>query len=196
MRAWILALALAACAPAQAPQEDAAEAPAAEADSAEALTPDGLGALRVGMTAADLVAQFGGPDAANMPADPTAEACLEFHPARAPEGVWAMVENGAVTRVVLTAPSDVKTADGLGVGADAAAVRAALGDQAVQEPHKYQGAPAAYLTAWRTRGADAADAPYVSDPAARGVRYVIGETGAVEAIHAGGPSIQYVESCS
>ena len=44
-------------------------------------------------------------------------------------------------------------------------------------------APAEHLTAW-------------ASPGQRGVRYVVGQDGRVEEIHAGGPAIQYVEGCS
>ena len=61
------------------PEPDNAVAPA----DANTLTSTGLGALRIGMTRAELVAAAGGSTATN--ADP--QACEQFHPARAPAGV-------------------------------------------------------------------------------------------------------------
>lgn len=86
----------------------------------------------------------------------------------------------------------MKTDRGLGPGDTAAEVKAAYGDAAVASPHKYEEAPAEYLTVWAT-GAE--DEPYVRSPDARGVRYEVDGSGTVDLIHAGGPSIQYVEGC-
>ena len=54
--------------------------------------------------------------------------------------------------------------------------------------HKYQEAPAEYITVWST-------ADHQS-PAARGLKYEIGMDGRVQTIAAGGPSITYVEGCA
>jgi hypothetical protein len=61
------------------------------------------------------------------------------------------------------------------------------------EPHEYESPEGEYLTAW-TKHPPAPDA--MADPAARGIRYEVSMTGRVAAIHASGPSIQYVEGCS
>jgi hypothetical protein len=53
--------------------------------------------------------------------------------------------------------------------------------------------PAAYLIAWN--GGPRSES-YVEDQAARGISYEVGSDGRVQAIHAGGPSIQYVEGCA
>lgn len=182
-----------ACGPAASPGDsgeagtDPAAAPAADAQT---LRPDGWGPLRIGMTRAEVEAALGpdaNPDAVGGP-DP--EACDEFRPARAPAGVLVMVENGVLTRVSATEPG-LTTAEGFGVGAAAEAVRAALGDRARFESHKYAEAPAGYILSWTTPQT----APYVEDPAARGVLYEVGAEGTVVAVRVGGPAIQYVEGC-
>ena len=72
-------------------------------------------------------------------------------------------------------------------------MRAAYGDRLHAEPHHYLELPAEYLTVWAV--GDPGDEPYTEDPAARGIRYETDLDRRVETIHAGGPSIQYVEGC-
>lgn len=193
--ASILALALAACGDNAAPAPDAAPpvTPPPAADSTTArLTPQGWGALRIGMTRAEVVTALGedaNPDAVGG-ADP--EQCDEFRPQRAPESMLLMLENGRLTRISLIRPSDIVTEQGFGVGDPAAGIKAALGASAVVSPHKYEPAPSEYITVWSVGGG----ADYVEDPAARGLVFEVGQDGAVKAIRAGGPSIQYVEGCA
>lgn len=188
------AFALAACSAPSVSQGNAKLAASNEVDAisvietpaavdANTLTPDGLGALRIGMSRAELVAAMGDSSAAN--ADP--EACEQFHPARAPEGVLVMLEQGKLTRISLTRDAILKTEARLGLGAPAAAVRTAYGDRAISTSHKYIAAPAGYITVWRNGTGDAGS---------RGTVYEVGEAGTVTAIHAGGPAIRYVEGCS
>ncbi|HEX8214838.1 MAG TPA: hypothetical protein VF582_05130 [Allosphingosinicella sp.] len=168
--------------------------PAAPAKAAEAvLTSEGFGPLRIGMTRAEVVAALGEDSDPEAVGGPDPESCDEFTPARAPEGLLVMVEEGRVSRISLTEGSGVKTDRGLGIGAPASEVRAAYGAALVAEPHKYAEAPAEYLTIW---AGGAKPAAYVEDPAARGLRYVVETGGKVATIHAGGPSIQYVEGCA
>jgi hypothetical protein len=103
-----------------------------------------------------------------------------------------MIENGRLTRISLSGGATVRTDRGLGIGSTGAQVRAAYGRAIVTEPHKYQPRPAERITYWvggPRRG-------YSSNPALRGIVYSIKGSGRVEQIHAGGPSIQYVEGCS
>ena len=95
-----------------------------------------------------------------------------------------MIEDGRVSRItVASGGKAVRTGEGLRLGATEAAVRAAYRDKLEVEPHKYVNAPAKYLTAWAV-------------PGERGVRYETDSEGLVSEIHAGGPSIRYVEGCS
>jgi hypothetical protein len=138
------------------------------------------------MTLEEVVAASGedaNPDAVG---GPEPEQCDEFRPSRVPEGMLLMMEQGRLTRVSLSEGSDVRTEEGFGVGDAASAVKAAYGSEAEVTPHKYSPAPAEYITVWRTdpSGADA-----------RGIVYEVGSDGRVAHMHAGGPSIQYVEGC-
>jgi len=194
------ALAIAACSPAAdtpAPNAPTAEAPAATPEAipspaGDTLTATGWGPLTVGMTKAEVIAAVGdtrSPDAAGIPDGD----CLEFRPLQAPDDLWVMIEGDRLTRITIADMSGVKDAKGLGLGDTAAKVKEIYGPSAVASPHKYQDAPAAYITAWV--GGPRRE-PYVQDEAARGIVYEIDGAGKVGAIHAGGPSIQYVEGCA
>lgn len=165
---------------------------AAPAVDPNVLTAEGLGAARIGMSKADLIAAWG--DRANPKsvggAEP--EVCDQFHPARAPQGVNVMIQNSKLTRITLMRDAKIKTDRGFGLGDTAIAIKQAYGGSIFAEPHKYQAAPAEDLFAWARGGST----DYVTDPSARGVRYEVGTDGKVGMIHAGDPSIQLVEGCS
>ena len=183
------ALALAACGQPSEPADPAP--PAAETPaSSDALTAQGWGPLRIGMTR-DEITQALGPDAdPEAVGGPDPEACDQYRPERAPEGMLLMLEQGVLTRISLVRDATLTTDRGFGLGASAAEVKAAHGDAAQVTPHKYAHAPAEYVTVW----ADGPSSePYREDPAARGVAYEIRPDANGSLIHAGGPSIPSVE---
>jgi len=141
------------------------------------LTADGWRGFKIGQTAADA----GMTNFAETP-DAIAE-CSIGRPSGAPNGLAIMLEAGRITRISLEPGSIVKAGKGIAVGDAEAQVRAAYPSGLVEEHHKYEAAPAKYLTLW-------------TEANVRGIRFVIGEDGKVDAIHAGGPSITYVEGCS
>ena len=172
---------------------NAAASPVAEpAPGITPLTAEGWGPLRIGMTLAEVAAAAGPDSDPEAVGGPEPESCDIFHPARAPEGLMVMIEDGRLARISLSAPTAVRTERGLGPGATAAAVKAAYGDALTASPHEYEEAPAEYLTLWTKGGGDEA---YVRSPDARGLRYEVDHSGTVAATHAGGPAIQYVEGC-
>ena len=185
---------LSACSPADTPAEPpspATPAPAdPEPDAADALSANGWGPIRIGMTRAEVVAAAGEDANPEAVGGPEPEACDVFRPAEAPEGMLVMLENGVVTRITISDPAEVQTPAGFGVGDDGAAVEASYADLAEVTPHKYVELPARYVTVWNTPLRPGREAE------ARGLRYEIGADGRVSHVHAGGPSIQYVESCS
>jgi len=138
------------------------------------------------MTRAEVVAAAGEDAHPELVGGPDPEQCDEFRPLRAPEGMRVMIQRGYLTRISLSRGSEVKTDRGFGIGDSASAIRAAYGAQAEVSPHQYQPAPAEYITIW-------SNGPSEADP--RGIVYEIGRDGRVAHIHAGGPSIQYVEGC-
>lgn len=156
-----------------------------ETQPALTLTAHGFGPVHVGMRMAELEAAMGPPAHA---LDNPIEQCNELRPQRAPQGLYVMVENGLVTRVTLGEGSSAVSERGIRVGDTAARVREVYGSAIEASGHKYEPAPAEYLTTWAT--------PDHSSPAARGIKYEIGQDGTVRSISGGGPSIQYVEGCS
>lgn len=186
-------LALAACNQPEpaAPPAEPAPAPAPEIPApapSNVLTANGFGPLRIGMTLAEVEAALGVDANPGAVGGPDPAACDIFHPARAPEGLQVMIENGVLTNVRLIRSSTVDTDRGLGIGDTATRVKSVYGSSAEVVPHKYVDAPAEYITAWATSDH--------TGPAARGVKYEIGQDGNVQSIAGGGPSIQYVEGCS
>ncbi|MBU2168696.1 MAG: hypothetical protein KKF88_12775 [Alphaproteobacteria bacterium] len=169
----------------------AATEPTAAATTGVNLTGEGWESLRIGMTRAEIVEALGEDANPNAVGGPDPESCDQFRPERAPESMLLMVQNDRLTRISLTDPSDIMTDKGLRVGDTAERIKAAYGDQAIVTPHKYQDAPAEYVTVWSRGGGEG----YIEDEAARGIVYEIGSDGTVMAIHAGGPAIQYVEGC-
>lgn len=98
-------------------------------------------------------------------------------------GVYALVEGGTVRRITVRQGSDVTLVEGLGVQSTETEVRKSFaGFQS--EPHKYEEAPAKYLTAPNASERESA------------LRFEIGADGKVEAMHVGQmPQLAYVEGC-
>ena len=194
--ASLAVLTLAACnqpEPAVAPEAPATAAPAeSPAADANVLTAEGLGPVRIGMTAAEVAAAWGADAQPEAVGGPDPATCDEFHPARAAAGVNVMIQDGRLTRISLTNDSPIRTDRGFGLGDRALAIKQAYGGAVVAQPAKYAPAPAEDLFNWVRGGSTA----YVEDPTARGVRYEINPEGVVAIIHAGDPSIQLVEGCS
>jgi hypothetical protein len=181
--------------PASAPETPAPSAPTAPAPDANTLTAGGYGPLRIGMTRAEVVTALGDDSDPNSVGGAEPEVCDQWRPARAPDGLLVMIQDGVLTRISAAAPSTLKTDRGFGVGDTAAAIKAAYGPLAVAQPHKYSAPPAEDIFVWASGGPATAGA-WVDDAAARGVRYEIDGEGKVSIVHVGGPAIQLVEGCS
>lgn len=154
--------------------------------SANLITPDGWGPLRIGMTRAEVVAAAGEDANPNAVGGPDPDRCDEFRPASAPAGLLVMVQRGVLTRISVSRTSDIRTPEDFGVGDSGSSVLEDYGSRASVGPHQYWPPPAKYITVWREES---------SDVDRRGIRYEIDTTGEVVHIHAGGPSIEYVEGC-
>src|SRR3546814_15165712 len=72
---------------------------------------------------------------------PEPESCDIFHPARAPEGLRVMVEDGRLTRVSLSNPTWVTTDPGFGPADTAPPENAAYGRHGVAGPPRWVGSP-------------------------------------------------------
>lgn len=167
---WLRAGALLACA--------ITLAAASEPDPSWRLTPEGLGPVRIGMTRAQVTTLVGAP----LEGEEFTEGCIEMQATRGWTHVWFMFEEGRLTRLSVGGETPIRTPRGIGPGDTEEAVRRAYGSGLIAEPHEYQDPPARYLTFW-------------TQPDRRGVRFETNERGRVDTIHAGGPSIQYVEGC-
>ena len=89
------------------------------------LTAHGWGALRIGMTRAEVVAAAGEDAHPEAVGGPDPEACEEFRPSRAPEGMLVMIEQGQLTRISVSKNTDVETEHGFRVGDAAEEIKAA-----------------------------------------------------------------------
>lgn len=144
------------------------------------LTPEGLGPVKIGMTQKQVIAALGGTlEGAAIESD---DICVEKESSTL-SGVGFMFEEGRLTRISLGEGTDITTPRGIGVGSAAIAVRYAYRGKLKSEPNTYLDKPAEYLTYWTV-------------PGKRGVRFEVDEKRKVYVIHAGGPSIQYVEGCA
>lgn len=160
----------------EAPSAGASEAAPASATPAAVLGLEGLGDLKIGKpvpkgsTWAERGAQ-------------TSDACRTVSSPEYP-GVYAIVEDGAVRRITLGQNSKVKLAEGIGVGATEKEVQGWFAGFR-SEPHKYESAPAKYLTAPNARPGESA------------LRFEIKSDGRVGLIHVGEmPVLAYVEGCA
>ena len=158
------------------PPAPAPAGPAATPAPADILTLEGLGLLRIGQP---VPANSGWAERGAQISD----ACRLVSNPEVP-GVYAIVEEGRVRRITLGQRSTIRLAEGIGVGAPEAEIRAAFAGFR-EEPHTYVEAPAKYLTAPNAASGDAA------------LRFEIGADGRVSLIHVGTvPVLGYVEGCA
>lgn len=135
----------------------------------------GLGALKVGEAL-----PAGGAWAA--PGVQAEEGCRAVRSSAYP-GVYALLEGGKVRRITVGQGSDVKLVEGVGVGSSESEVRKWFAGFR-SEPHKYEEAPAKYLSAPNASNSDSA------------LRFEISPDGRVKMMHVGQmPQLAYVEGC-
>lgn len=166
--------------PAPAPAEtgNVAEPTPTSSPAADVLGLEGLGALKIGQPVP------AGSDWAERGAQ-TGESCRTISSPDFP-GAYAIVTDSKVQRITIGQRSAVKLAEGIGVGAAERDVQASFPGFR-EEPHKYEPAPAKYLTAPNAARADGGSA----------LRFEIGADRKVRLIHVGlMPVLGYVEGCS
>ncbi|SKA17265.1 hypothetical protein [Consotaella salsifontis] len=155
---------------------EAAPAPSPKPASAKIIGLEGLGDLRIGEPVPR------GSSWAERGAQ-TSDKCRTVSSPAYP-GVYAIVTDGKVRRISVAKSSDVKLAEGIGVGATEKEVRQWFGGFR-EEPHNYWSAPAKYLTAPNAKDGSSA------------LRFEIGTDGKVSQIHVGTmPILGYVEGCA
>ncbi|WP_395393475.1 hypothetical protein WBP07_00605 [Novosphingobium sp. BL-8A] len=159
------------------PDEAVTEAPTATpAAGGKVLSLEGLGDLRIGAPV---------PSGSSW-AERGAQVSDSCHTVTSPDypGVYAIVEQGKVRRITLGKRSEVRLVEGVGVGSSEADVKKWFAGFR-EEPHKYEAAPAKYITAPNAKGGDSA------------LRFEIGHDGKVSAVHVGTmPVLAYVEGCA
>lgn len=158
------------------PAETISAAPATASVDPKVLSLEGLGDLKIGQAvpAGSSWAERGAQES---------DACRTVTSPDYP-GVYAIVEQGKVQRITLGQRSEVTLIEGIGVGSSEADVKKWFAGFR-EEPHKYEAAPAKYLTAPNAKSGDSA------------LRFEIGQDGKVKLIHVGMmPVLGYVEGCS
>jgi hypothetical protein len=149
---------------------------------------DGLGPVRLGMTARAAERALGGHLKIERPQDSDSIACVYAWLKRDP-GVLYMLEDGRITRIDIITPEapaavlDVTTETGLRIGASERAVRRAYGARLDVQPHYFDEAPAHILSVedkGRKRGL-----LFETDTTRHVVRFRIGQH----------PALGYVEGC-
>ena len=170
------ALALAAC------QQDPPSQGARDA-SVPPLSVEGYGDMRVGMPIAE-ARQVSGQvlDAAALEDIPGACSEQQYMTTDGDQ-LWLMFEGDVLTRVTASSEAPrTRTAQNVGVGSTDAEVRTAYQNVIEQGAH-YEEAPAHNLIVWTV-------------PDQSGLLFEVNAQGIVTAVHAGGPSILYMEGCA
>jgi hypothetical protein len=152
----------------------------AAASALPPLTPEGWGAVKIGMTREQvsraLHAELKGE------ALDDADSCIEMDTVKFPD-VYFMFEDKRLSRISIAGRTKVVTERKIGIGATADAVRKAYPRGLKAEKNYYEDLPAQYLTYWTV-------------PKKRGIRFETDSKRRIQAIHAGTDSIQYVEGCA
>lgn len=149
------------------------------ADDAWRITTRGYGPIRAGMTPSEATGLMGTRlrTFEGRALDPS---CDHLYPEKGFEGLSLMVQNGKITRIVISNPN-IQTLSGIKVGDSTARLKQVFGSRLEIEQHKYDDHGFYY---------------FVWEQGKRfGVKFEIGGDRVTE-IYAGDESIQYVEGCA
>lgn len=152
--------------------------------SVPALTVEGYGDMRIGMSLED-ARRVSGQPMANPPLDEETPGACSEQEYRTADGdqLWLMFEGDKITRITASTEAPrTRTAQNVGVGSTDAEVRTAY-QNVVEEGAHYNPPPAHNLIIWTT-------------PEQSGLLFEVSEQGIVTSVHAGGPSIRYMEGCA
>lgn len=152
------------------------------------LTPQGYGDTEIGMTEDQVRATM------IKPMTSTREgieeiSCYHLQSAGGPTGLGFMMLDGRLAHISVyadeydIATSLIRTGHNIQVGDTIDEVRAAYGDNLIDEEHEYEGPDGRYLTWW------------ANDEKTSGIRFETGPDGTVTGMHAGTASITRLESC-
>ena len=152
--------------------------------SVPALTVEGYGDMHIGMSLED-ARRVSGQPMANPPLDEETPGACSEQEYRTADGdqLWLMFEGDKITRITASTEAPrTRTAQNVGVGSTDAEVRTAY-QNVIEEGAHYNPPPAHNLIIWTT-------------PEQTGLLFEISEQGIVTSVHAGGPSIRYMEGCA
>lgn len=152
--------------------------------SVPALTVEGYGDMRIGMSLED-ARRVSGQPMANPPLDEETPGACSEQEYRTADGdqLWLMFEGDKITRITASTEAPrTRTAQNVGVGSTDAEVRTAY-QNVIEEGAHYNPPPAHNLIIWTT-------------PEQSGLLFEVSEQGFVTSVHAGGPSIRYMEGCA
>lgn len=152
--------------------------------SVPALTVEGYGDMRIGMSLED-ARRVSGQPMANPPLDEETPGACSEQEYRTADGdqLWLMFEGDKITRITASTEAPrTRTAQNVGVGSTDAEVRTAY-QNVIEEGAHYNPPPAHNLIIWTT-------------PEQSGLLFEVSEQGIVTSVHAGGPSIRYMEGCA
>lgn len=152
--------------------------------SVPALTVEGYGDMRIGMSLED-ARRVSGQPMANPPLDEETPGACSEQEYRTADGdqLWLMFEGDKITRITASTEAPrTRTAQNVGVGSTDAEVRTAY-QNVIEEGAHYNPPPAHNLIVWTT-------------PEQSGLLFEVSEQGIVTSVHAGGPSIRYMEGCA
>lgn len=153
-------------------------------DSVPPLTVEGYGDMRIGMPIAE-ARHVSGQPMDNPPLDEETPGACSEQEYRTADGdqLWLMFEGDVITRITASTEAPrTRTAQNVGVGSTDAEVRTAY-QNVIEEGAHYNPPPAHNLIVWTV-------------PEQSGLLFEVNEQGVVTAVHAGGPSIQYMEGCA
>jgi hypothetical protein len=142
------------------------------------LTPDGIGAIRVGMTVDELRRAVGDIPGASPAAD-----CSYVRPPGAPPGVSVMLARGQVARIDVDS-GGVESDAGVAVGDSASKVANAYASRLTAMPHKYVSG-GEYLTVRPTAPSDSSRRMVFETENGRVTRFRAGRV----------PEVEWVERC-
>ena len=170
-------LALAAC------QQDPPSQGARDS-SVPPLTVEGYGDMAIGMSIAD-ARRISGQPLDNEALEPDIPGACSEQQYRTTDGdqLWLMFEGDRLTRITASSEAPrTRTAQNVGVGSTDTEVRTAY-QNVIEEGAHYSEPPAHNLLIWTTLDRS-------------GLLFEVNEQGVVTAVHAGGPSIRYMEGCA
>ena len=157
--------------------------PNAFADTQATLSPNGYGAITIGMSPTEASRALGIP-LVTSPDEVVNDECYHVQPQSGPTELSLMIQQGVIVRISLYhGPSSIATDKGVRLGDPSSKVIQLYGPALSNEEHEYLGPIGRYLTWW-------------DKTLQLGIRYETDTNEEVYRIHVGNDAITFVEGCS